>query len=349
MYKLESIRNAHKELMIKYETLEDKSEILRSQELNQLLAEIKSQSKETIAQYGKEVNQLKQEFAAMVKQWQAQSSYVEKSAIDVTAPFDINQSSVFGSLNSLNGTVHPVAAAQQEMIDLFARMGFRSIESRQLDNQYFMFDSLNFPDDHPARDHYDTFLLEEKDDKGRPLVAPSHTSIMQNRILKEFKDDLEEGEPIAFVVPGRVFRNEDLDARHEHTFHQLEGIYVGEDITTANLISTLKEWMAGYFKKDVEIKTQPFYFPFTEPSLEFAISCPFCDKAGCNICGEGWLELGGCGMIHPNVLKEAGIDPVKYSGFAWGFGTERMVMIRYGIEDVRHFMSGKLDFLGQFK
>lgn len=348
MYKLDTVKAAHKELMEKYDQLEDKAEILKSDKLNQLIANIREQPKDTIAQYGKEVNQLKNEFVGLVKDWQGKKDYKDKPAIDVTAPFDLNQTSEPSLPGSAVGSIHPIAAAQEEMTDLFARMGFRSIESRQLDNQYYMFDSLNFPNDHPARDHYDTFLLAEKDEKDRPLVAPSHTSVMQNRILKEYKGNLEDGEPIAFVVPGRVFRNEDLDARHEHTFHQLEGIYVGENITTANLISTLKEWMAGYFKKDVEIKTQPFYFPFTEPSLEFAISCPFCDKKGCNICGEGWLELGGCGMIHPNVLKEAGIDPIKYSGFAWGFGTERMVMIRHGIEDVRHFMSGKLEFLRQF-
>jgi len=349
MYKLKVVKDAHQVLQDLFESAEDKADVLKSKELGKLLAGIKEQPKETIAQYGKEVNVLKQEFVKKVKQWQADQSYEEKPSIDVTAPFDFNQNSQPETLGSAAGSMHPVTSAQKEMVDLFARMGFASIESRQLDSQYYMFDSLNFPDDHPARDHYDTFLLEEKDDKNRPLVAPSHTSTMQIRLLKKYKDNLKNGEPIAFVVPGRVFRNEDLDARHEHTFHQLEGIYVAEGVTTANLVATLKEWMSGYFKKEVEIKTQPFYFPFTEPSLEFAISCPFCDKAGCKVCGEGWLELGGCGMIHPNVLKEAGIDPKKYSGFAWGFGTERMVMIRYGIEDVRHFMGGKLEFLRQLK
>jgi phenylalanyl-tRNA synthetase alpha chain len=206
-----------------------------------------------------------------------------------------------------------------------------------------MFDSLNFPKDHPARDDYDTFMTEEG------LIAPAHTSVMQNRVLKEHKDSLEQGKPIAVVVPGRVFRNEDLDARHEHTFYQLEGIYVGMGVNVGHLMATLKEFMKAYYKRDVEIKTQPFYFPFTEPSFEFAISCPFCDKAGCSVCGEGWIELLGCGMIHPNVLKEAGIDPEVYTGFAWGVGFMRMAMIKYNIDDIRHFESAKLEFLRQFK
>jgi phenylalanyl-tRNA synthetase alpha chain len=172
---------------------------------------------------------------------------------------------------------------------------------------------------------------------------------MQNRVLKDRKDKLEQGEPIAVVIPGRVFRNEDLDARHEHTFYQLEGVYVGKGVHAGMLIATLKTFLQTYYGKELEVKTQPFYFPFTEPSFEFAISCPFCDKKGCNVCSRsGWIELLGCGMIHPNVLRHAGIDQETYTGFAWGCGIERLVMMKYGIEDVRHFESGKLDFLRQF-
>jgi phenylalanyl-tRNA synthetase alpha chain len=172
---------------------------------------------------------------------------------------------------------------------------------------------------------------------------------MQNRVLQQYKGNLEQGEPIAAVIPGRVFRNEDLDARHEHTFYQLEGVYVGKGVHAGMLIATLKTFLQEYYGKELEVKTQPFYFPFTEPSFEFALSCPFCDKKGCHICSKtGWIELLGCGMIHPNVLRHAGIDPEQYTGFAWGGGIERLVMMKYGIEDVRHFESGKLDFLRQF-
>jgi phenylalanyl-tRNA synthetase alpha chain len=172
---------------------------------------------------------------------------------------------------------------------------------------------------------------------------------MQNRILKQHKADLKDGRAIAAIIPGRVFRNEDLDARHEHTFYQLEGIYVDKGINAGNLLATFKTFLSEYYRQDIEIRSQPFYFPFTEPSFELSLSCPFCQKKGCTICSQtGWIELLGMGMIHPNVLHEAGIDPEKYTGFAWGCGIDRMVMMKYNIEDIRHFESAKLDFLRQF-
>jgi phenylalanyl-tRNA synthetase alpha chain len=222
-------------------------------------------------------------------------------------------------------------------------MGFNASESRLIDDDYHMFSALNFPEGHPARDDYDTFTTEEG------LIAPAHTSTMQNRVLKQYKAKLEKSKPIAVIIPDRVFRNEDLDARHEHTFYQIEGVYVDKGIHAGHLIATLKEFLQEYYKKELEVKTQPFYFPFTEPSFEFALSCPFCDKKGCNICSyTGWIELLGCGMIHPNVLKEAGIDSNVYTGFAWGCGLERLVMMKYDIEDIRHFESANLKFLRQF-
>jgi phenylalanyl-tRNA synthetase alpha chain len=221
--------------------------------------------------------------------------------------------------------------------------------NREIDDEFHMFSSLNFPPDHPARDDYDTFTTVQKDKAGNNLIAPAHTSTMQHRVLKQYKDNLEQGHPIAAVIPGRVFRNEDLDARHEHTFYQLEGVYVDKGINAGHLIATLKTFLQEYYKKDIEVKTQPFYFPFTEPSFEFALSCPFCDKKGCNVCSySGWIELLGCGMIHPYVLSQAGIDPNIYTGFAWGGGIERLVMMKYGIEDIRYFESARLDFLRQF-
>jgi phenylalanyl-tRNA synthetase alpha chain len=192
-------------------------------------------------------------------------------------------------------------------------------------------------------------VTSQTDKEGKQFIAPAHTSTMQNRVLSAGKERLKEGQAIATVIPGRVFRNEDLDARHEHTFYQLEGVYVDKGINAGHLIATLKTFLQEYYGKQLEVKTQPFYFPFTEPSFEFAISCPFCDKKGCRICSQtGWIELLGCGMIHPNVLHAAGIDTNEYTGFAWGMGIERLVMMKYGIEDVRHFESGRLDFLRQF-
>jgi phenylalanyl-tRNA synthetase alpha chain len=237
----------------------------------------------------------------------------------------------------------------QEHIEIFARMGFVHMEAREIDDEYHMFSALNFPEGHPARDDYDTFMTVEKDKNGKPLIAPAHVSTMQNRLQKKYKANLEKGEPIAVVYTGRTFRNEDIDARHEHTFYQVELSYIGKNIHAGNLIATIQAWLANYYQKDIKVKTQPFYFPFTEPSFEFAASCIFCDGKGCSTCSHtGWIELGGCGMIHPNVLKEGGIDPAVYTGFAGGFGLERLAMLKYGIEDVRHFESGNLNFLRQF-
>ena len=252
-------------------------------------------------------------------------------------------------MQSSKGTKNPINTEIEQLVDIFSTLGFSTIESPELDNDYNMFSSLNFPEGHPARDDFDTFLTEQKDSKGKRFIAPAHTSTMQHRVLVSQRADLEKGKPIAYVIPGRVFRNEDVDARHEHTFYQLEGIYVSKDITVANLLNILKVMFSKYFSKDVELKVQPFYFPFTEPSFEIAVSCPFCDKKGCSVCSRsGWIELLGCGMIHPNVLGQAGIDPTIYTGFAWGVGINRLIMIKYGIDEIRHFMSGNLDFMEQF-
>jgi len=235
------------------------------------------------------------------------------------------------------------------VLDIFYRMGFTAVESRQLDDDYHMFGSLNFPEGHPARDDYDSFMTVETDNQGHPFIAPAHTSTMQNRLLTQYIPNLGKGEPIAVLIPGRVFRNEDLDARHEHTFHQFEGVYVDKGINAGNLLATFKTFLSEYYQQDIDVMSQPFYFPFTEPSFELALSCPFCKKKGCNVCSQaGWIELLGMGMIHPNVLTMAGINPEIYTGFAWGCGLERLVMMKHGIEDIRHFHAGKREFLRQF-
>jgi phenylalanyl-tRNA synthetase alpha chain len=322
--------------------------LLRSPELKSLFDQIKTIDPKERAAFGQEVNQLRQDLQHKLEEASEQAEPM--AALDVTAPYDANTPADKRPrhLPTETGGVHPLMAELDHILDIFYRMGFEAVEAREIDDDYHMFGSVNFPEGHPARDDYDTFMTTEKAADGKPLVAPAHTSTMQNRVLKAGKDKLEEGEPIAVVVPGRVFRNEDVDARHEHTFYQLEGVYVGQGVTVGNLMAVLKTFMAEYYQKDIELKTQPFYFPFTEPSFEFAISCPFCNKEGCRVCGEGWIELLGCGMIHPNVLKEAGIDPAKYTGFAWGVGFMRMAMIKYGIDDIRLFQAGKLEFLRQF-
>ncbi len=332
--------------------LKDKRAILRAPELRDLYSKIKDVPAEEKRAYGQAVNALKQELETLVEQYEAEAATAGVKQIDVTAPFDVNvdPSARPQLLTSDQGSKHPLMAEIEKISDIFYRMGFTVAESRQLDDDYHMFTSLNFPEGHPARDDYDTFMTVEADKQGKRFIAPAHTSTMQNRLLKKFKPNLSAGKPIAVLVPDRVFRNEDLDARHEHTFYQFEGIYVDKGIHAGHLMATLKAFLQEYFQQEIEVKTQPFYFPFTEPSFEFALSCPFCQKKGCNICSyTGWIELLGCGMIHPNVLKMAGIDPAVYTGYAWGSGVERLVMVKNDIEDVRHFESGKLDFLRQFK
>jgi len=342
-YKNQKVGEVAELLKSRLATLDNKAEILRAIELKALFEELKVLPPEDKAAFGKEVNDLQTELRELVAA--AGDKQVILSPIDLTAPFDVNvdpkKRGVF--LRNDLGSIHPLMKELETILDIFYRMGFTAVESRQLDDDYHMFSSLNFPEDHPARDDYDTFMTTDG------LIAPAQTSTMQNRILRKYRDDLEKDIPIAVVIPGRVFRNEDLDARHEHTFYQIEGVYVGKGITVGNLIATLKTFLQEYYKKELEVKTQPYYFPFTEPSFEFALSCPFCEKKGCSICSmTGWIELLGCGMIHPNVLKEAGIDPSIYTGFAWGVGLDRLAMMKYDIEDVRYFESGRLDFLRQF-
>jgi len=349
-YNNEQVAKTAELLKERFAGLENKQDILRSVELKALFDGVKNLPPEERSSYGQEINQLRQELRQMVEA--EADKEIQLPPIDVTAPFDSNlspeQKPTF--LPSEQGSKHPLMTEMSNVLDILYRMGFTAVESREIDDDYHMFGSLNFPDDHPARDDYDTFMTTQKDKNGKPYIAPAHTSTMQNRVLKAQKVNLDEGRPIAVVIPGRTFRNEDLDARHEHTFYQLEGVYVDKGINAGHLIATLKTFLQEYYGKELEVKTQPFYFPFTEPSFEFTLSCPFCDKKGCKICSNaGWIELLGCGMIHPNVLHQAGIDTNVYSGFAWGGGIDRLVMMKYGIEDIRHFESGKLDFLRQFK
>lgn len=333
----------------RFNELDVKADIIKAVELRALYAEIPTLPPEERGAFGKEINVLKQELEQLVAAHQEAAEALPP--IDVTAPFDKNVpvSARPKLLSTEFGSKHPLMAELEAVLGIFYRMGFTAIESRQIDDDTHMFEMLNFPEGHPARDDYDTFMTEQTDANGKQFIAPAHTSTMQNRVLQTYRANLEQGKPIAAVIPGRVFRNEDLDARHEHTFYQLEGVYVDKGVHAGHLIATLKTFLQEYYQKELEVKTQPFYFPFTEPSFEFALSCPFCDKQGCSICGyAGWIELLGCGMINPNVLRMAGIDPEVYTGFAWGGGIERLVMMKYDIEDIRHFESGKLDFLRQF-
>lgn len=337
-------------LLARLDELDQPRDILKAPEIKQLYARIRTLESSERSAYGKQINDLKQTLEHAASEREAAHEIAESAPLDVTAPFDLN-----GSLPALlptdGGTTHPLMQEIALLRDIFARMGFVAEESREIDDQYHMFESLNFPKGHPARDEYDTFMTIQKDGHDDAFIAPAHTSTMQNRVLRKYHNNLAAGEPIAAIVPDRTFRNEDLDARHEHTFYQVEGVYVAKGVHAGMLIATLQKFLSEYYGKDIDVRVNPFYFPFTEPSFEMSLSCPFCEGRNpeCKVCsGEGWIELLGCGMIHPNVLKAADIDPNEYTGFAFGCGVDRLVMMKYGIEDVRHFESAKLDFLKQF-
>ena len=303
--------------------------------LNQEYGKMKTIPREERKAFGVELNRKKQELLLKIKQAEEAAEEAEVESLDITAPFDINATE--SSVNK-NGSKHPLMTELDHIVDIYQAMGFSVMEPRQLDDEFHMFDSLNFAKGHPARDGYDTFRTAEG------FIPIAHTSAMQNRALSTYKNRLEKGEKIAVVIPGRVFRNEDVDPTHEHTFYQCEGVYVSEKATMGELLGVFKNFFETYYGQSLKIKTQPGYFPFTEPSFELLIEKP--KSLGGK--GDGWLELLGCGMIHPNVLKTAGIDPEKYKGFAWGNGIDRLVMMKYMLNDVRYFESGKLNFLEEF-
>ncbi len=308
--------------------------------LTSLFKDIKDVDSDKRSQYGKDLNELKKGLEEKIKEKEISDIKIDDSKkIDPTAPFDINvPKEKRPHILDLKGSSHPLMQELEKILNIFQRMGFDILESRQIDDDFHMFESLNFPKGHPARDMYDTFWSDEG------LVLPAHTSTMQNRALRRFGPP-----PIRVVLPGRCFRNEATDASHEHTFYQIEGIYVDEGISMGNMQAVIKEYLEQYLEKELEIKMQPAYFPFTEPDVEFVISCPFCNKVGCSTCGNsGWIELMGCGMIHPNVLLAGGIDPEKYTGFAWGVGLDRLTLIKRGISDIRKLRDGDINFLRQF-
>lgn len=302
--------------------------------LNAEYVKMKDLSPEERKSFGAELNKKKQSILKKIAEAEAAAESANVAPIDITAPAAPNEKIP----EIKRGSKHPLMTELDRVIDIYSRMGFDIMESRQLDDEFHMFEALNFPAGHPARDGYDTFRTSEG------YIPPAHTSTMQHRALKAFKKNLDEGGKIAVAIPGRVFRNEDVDATHEHTFYQCEGVYVSEDATMGQMLGVLKNFFDTYYGQNLNIKTQPGYFPFTEPSLELLIEKP--KSLGGK--GDGWLEMLGCGMIHPNVLKAAGINPEKYKGFAWGGGIDRLVIMKYQLNDIRYFESGKLDFLEEF-
>jgi phenylalanyl-tRNA synthetase alpha chain len=235
------------------------------------------------------------------------------------------------------GALHPITQIQWEIEDLFRSMGFTVLDGPEVETEYYNFDALNIPADHPARDMQDTFWLD-----GGYLLR-THTSPVQVRGMEKL------GPPLRMIAPGRVFRNESVDASHEHTFYQLEGMMIDRDVSVGNLIYFMKTLLTAIFKRDVTVRLRPGFFPFVEPGFELDIQCLICGGAGCPVCKQsGWVELLPCGLVNPHVLHMSGIDPEQWNGFAFGLGLTRLVMMRYAIEDIRWLQSGDLRFLRQF-
>lgn len=236
-----------------------------------------------------------------------------------------------------NGHLHPISKFMMELVDIFTSMGFAVVDGPEVETPENNFDKLNIPKNHPARDAWDTFYVEGG------LLLRTHTSPVQIRAMQKMKP------PVRLIAPGRVFRHEATDAGHETTFYQCEGLVIDRNITVAHLIGTLDQVLKSIFGKKVKTRVRPEYYPFVEPGMDIDMSCLICDGAGCSVCKQrGWLEMLGSGMVHPEVLKNMNIDPEKYSGFAFGMGVDRLMMLRHGVNDIRLSYSGDLRFLQQF-
>jgi phenylalanyl-tRNA synthetase alpha chain len=282
---------------------------------------------------GQAVNRLKKELGEAVA---ARESALEKAALgaDLGLGFD----PTLPPPHVERGGLHPISVVTREIEDLFISMGYQVGDGPEIETDWNNFQALNIAPDHPARDSQDTFYLKGPG----PLVLRTHTSPVQIRSMQRLSP------PLRVIAPGKVFRNEATDASHEHTFHQLEGLVVDKGVSVAHLISSMKTLLRGIFRRDLEIRLRPGFFPFVEPGFELDARCPFC-TTGCSVCKQSrWIELLPCGLVHPNVLTACGIDPEEWSGFAFGLGLSRLTMLRFGITDVRLLLGGDLRFLEQF-
>ena len=288
---------------------------------------------------GRETNELKTAITvALAEKLEALKAQEVQREINALPEFDISMPP-----DMTRGSYHPITLVQRQCEQVFKSMGFTVEDYAEVVTDYECFESLNIPKFHPARDMQDTYYLSNRQ------LLKTHTSAAQNTILRKYAADLEKGIPLRAIFPGRCFRNEKIDACHENTFFQMEGMMVDRDISISNLIYFMKTMLSEVFQKDVTVRLRPGFFPFVEPGFELDIQCLICGGEGCSSCKDsGWLELCPCGMIHPNVLKAGGIDPEKYSGFAFGLGLTRLAMMKYGVKDIRVFNSCNLKSLSQF-
>lgn len=304
--------------------------------LNSIFDEFKEVPSPEKGKYGKIINELK---IFLTETFDELTIKVEKCGRTDTESFDYTLPGVTYNV----GTKHLITQALEEITDIFRRIGFGVYEGNEIEDEFHNFDALNTPDYHPSRDMQDTFYIQSKDTDSK-LLLRTQTSPGQIRVMKSNKP------PIRVIVPGRVFRNEEINARSLEMFHQVEGLYVDKNVTLKELKATINYFAHEFFGKDLSIRMRPSYFPFTEPSAEVDVECYLCRGKGCRICKySGWLEIAGCGMVDPEVFKNCGYDPEEYTGYAFGLGLERTLMIKFGIPDIRMFYENDIRFLKQFK
>ncbi len=300
--------------------------------ISELFNDFKTIPNEQKREVGQVINVLKKEATDFINNLKEQFSndQVKESGVDLTLP---------GTIMKL-GSRHPLSIVRNEIVDIFARLGFNVAEGPEIEDDFHVFTALNFPEEHPARDMQDTFFIEKDPD----VLLRTHTSSVQVRVMEKNEP------PIRSIFPGRVFRNEAISARAHCIFHQVEGLYIDENVSFADLKQTLLYFAKEMFGEKTQIRLRPSYFPFTEPSAEMDISCSLCGGKGCNVCKyTGWVEILGCGMVDPHVLEYSNIDSEKYTGFAFGMGIERITMLKYQIKDIRLFFENDVRFLEQFK
>ncbi len=309
----------------------------RKGELTQVLRSLGNIEPEQRGAIGKLSNEIKEAVSQYIDDKKKELSEASLDSNLKEGWIDVTLNNVDTTKLPSSGYLHPISQIQYEIEDIFTSMGFRILDGPEVETEYYNFEALNIPDHHPARDMQDTFWTEDGN------LLRTHTSAIQVRGMEHMTP------PFRIVGPGRVFRYESTDASHENTFYQVEGMMVDKDINVSHLIFVMKELLRQIFQRDVKVRLRPGYFPFVEPGFELDISCLICNGDGCSVCKRtGWVELLPCGLVHPNVLKYGNIDPEKWSGFAFGLGLNRLVMMKYGINDIRHFLSGDIRFLKQF-
>lgn len=306
--------------------------ISRKGTISELFEELKKVSVEEKKKLGKVLNELKQSAEAKLSALQEnlENAQTASTDIDLTLP----------PIPNKVGNLHPLTLTKNRIIEIFERLGFNVADGPEIEDDWHNFSALNFPDNHPAREMQDTFFIEKNPD----VLLRTHTSNVQIRMMEKQKP------PIRAIMPGRVYRNEAISARAHCFFHQVEGLYVDKNVGFADLKQTLYHFAKEMYGRDIKIRFRPSFFPFTEPSAEIDISCLICKGKGCNVCKHsGWVEIAGSGMVHPNVLKNCGIDPEEYTGFAFGMGIERVTMLRYQVNDLRLYSENDIRFLKQFQ